>query len=122
MAAPVPDGLHLEQRVQLLLIEMYRWSDRRADYIRVSNPTVSGLHERDGSSEAMPLALEDIVAAHAAELTQGVDAKEAAHVLWGLVHGYGLLRLLYDDGRWTPEATARAVVLRFTAAVGRRDA
>ena len=119
LATPVPEGLSLEQHLQLLLMEMFRWSDRRSAYIQVTGtPRLHGLQRTTSASDAMPLALAGIIEAHRAELPLGTQVTEAAHVLWGLVHGYGLMRLSSAAGEWPPERTARSIVSRYSAALG----
>lgn len=122
ISAPVPEGLSLTQHLQLLLMDMLRWSDRRSAYIQVTGtPRLDGLQPALGAAEAMPLALSTIIEAHRAELPPDMSVLEAAHLLWGLVHGYGLLRLgSQPAGPWTPEHTARVVTARYAAALGLR--
>jgi len=119
LSSPVPEGLSLTQHLQLLLMEMFRWSDRRSAYIQVTGtPRLDGLKAVGSASETMPLALAVIIEAHRAELPPGTSIIEAAHVLWGLVHGYGLMRLSSREPDWTPERTARSIAARYAAAMG----
>ncbi len=118
LSSPAPEGLTLRQHLQWLLMDMFRWADRRTAYIQViGTPRLDGLQPAGSASETMPLALAAIIEAHRAELPPGTSSVEAAHVLWGMVHGYGLMRLGAHLADWPPERTARSITVRYAAAM-----
>lgn len=119
LQASPPEGLSLNQRLELLLGAMFGWSDRRAAYLRVAaTPLLGGGQQLGSASDRMPMFLASVIAAHPEAAFAEEEVEEAAYVLWGLVHGYGLYRLQHDHA---PAAgvTARTIVARFARAMAR---
>lgn len=123
LKTPVPEGLTLQQRLELALQPTLRWGQKRVPMIRVAGIAVSSgaTPSQWVGRDPMPYYVQHLAALMQDEASRAqlgdTPPLEAAYVLWGLMHGQGLYLLQQAEREESTEEQARRLVRRFLAAL-----